>query len=81
MGRPPKSGCKSIVSAGGMTIFTTLHHVQKLFIKISLQYTIHHSKEVILQITLGAVAMSPRSYCLPCIRGSNLVPLNLSRAT
>jgi hypothetical protein len=74
MCRAPKSGCKSIMSAGGMTIFGSLHHVQKQFMKISLQYTICRSSEVALQIILGTITMLPHSYCLNYIKGSNLVP-------
>jgi hypothetical protein len=44
-----------------------------------LHYAIHCWNEGTLQITLGAVTMSPHSYCLPCITGSNLIPLNLPR--
>jgi hypothetical protein len=53
MGQPPKSGGQVHHECWGMTIFASLHHEQKQFIKISLQYTNHHSSEVTLQITLG----------------------------
>jgi hypothetical protein len=49
----PHVGGKSIMTSGGMTIFASVHHVQKQFIKISLQYTIHHSSKITVQITLG----------------------------